>query len=93
MSSGRCAIPPSLTSSAQIFALYLRQYPTVCIYYAGTLIDPRAVEEHTQQYSLPALITNAGEPFEVSLEIVEWRMPSERRMYFSTAAAAVWPKN
>ena len=74
---------PAVTDElAQIFALYLRQYPTVCIYYAGTLIDPRAVEEHTQQYSLPALITNAGEPFEVSLEIVEWRMPSERRMYF-----------
>jgi hypothetical protein len=74
---------PAVTDElAQIFALYLRQYPTVRIYYAGTLINPRSVEAHTQQYSLPALTTNAGETFEVSLEIVEWRMPSERRMYF-----------
>jgi hypothetical protein len=42
---------PGVTNElAQIFALYLRQYPTVRIYYAGTLIDPHSVEDHTQQY-------------------------------------------
>ncbi|MGA2495409.1 MAG: ATP-binding protein [Roseiarcus sp.] len=67
---------------AQIFALYLRQYPTIQIYYAGTLIDPRSVEEHVQQYPLPGITTTDGEAFDASLEIVEWKMPSERRMYF-----------
>lgn len=66
---------------AQIFALYLRQYPNIKIYYSGSLIDPRSVEEHTQQYNLPD-IESEGEAFHASLEIVEWRMPSERRMYF-----------
>jgi Histidine kinase-, DNA gyrase B-, and HSP90-like ATPase len=74
---------PGVTNElAQIFALYLRQYPTVRIYYAGTLIDPHSVEDHTQQYPLPAITTNDGDTFDASLEIVEWRMPSERRMYF-----------
>lgn len=67
---------------AQIFALYLRQYPTIKIYYDRVLIDPRSVEEHVQQYPLPAITTNDGESFDASLEIVEWKMPSERRMYF-----------
>jgi hypothetical protein len=46
------------------------------------LIDPHAVEEHAQPYQLPSIITTEGETFEASIEIVEWRMPSERRMYF-----------
>jgi hypothetical protein len=78
---------PAVTDElAQIFALYLRQYPTVCIYYASTLIDPRSVEEYTQQYPLPAIIANDDEIFDASLEIVEWKMLSERRMYFCDAS-------
>jgi len=74
---------PDVTNElAQIFALYLRQYPSISIYYDGTLIDPRSAEDHTQQYPLPSIITNDGETFEASIEIVEWRMPRERRMYF-----------
>jgi hypothetical protein len=74
--------PGIIDELAQIFALYLRQYPTIRIYYGGTLIDPRSVEEHAEQYTLPAIATNDDETFEASLEIVEWRMPTERRMYF-----------
>ena len=74
--------PGATEELAQIFALYLRQYPTIRIYYAGTLIDPSSVEEHAQQYSLPVITANDDETFEASLEIVEWRMPTERRMYF-----------
>lgn len=74
---------PAITDElAQIFALYLRQYPAVKIYYDGTLIDPRAVEDHTQQYPLPDIAAADGETYSASLEIVEWRMPAERRMYF-----------
>jgi Histidine kinase-, DNA gyrase B-, and HSP90-like ATPase len=74
---------PGVTEElAQIFALYLRQYPTIRISYAGALIDPRSVEEHVSPYSLPSITTIDGETYEASLEIVEWKMPSERRMYF-----------
>jgi hypothetical protein len=73
---------PAITDElAQIFALYLRQYPTVKIYYGSTPIDPRAVEDRSQQYSLPD-ITTADKSYATSLEIVEWRMETERRMYF-----------
>jgi Histidine kinase-, DNA gyrase B-, and HSP90-like ATPase len=42
---------PGVTNElAQIFALYLRQYPKVLIFYDDTLIDPRAVEDRTEQY-------------------------------------------
>ena len=51
--------PGVIDELAQIFALYLRQYPTVHIYYAGTLIDPRSVEEQVQLYPLPAITSIA----------------------------------
>ncbi len=67
---------------AQIFALYLRHYPAIQIYYCGTLVDPRTVEEHNEEYELTPINTADGDKFATSLEIVEWKMPSERRMYF-----------
>ena len=67
---------------AQIFALYLRQYPTIKINYDGTLIDPRSVEDRTEEYDLPQITTPEGEEFRASIEIVEWKMPTERRLYF-----------
>jgi hypothetical protein len=74
---------PGVTNAlAQIFALYLRQYPKVLIFYDGTLIDPRAVEDRTEQYILPNIEAPDSGTFPASLEIVEWRMQSERRMYF-----------
>jgi histidine kinase/DNA gyrase B/HSP90-like ATPase len=74
---------PSVTDElAQIVALYLRQYPGIRIYFTGTLIDPRAVEEHAERYDLPDITADDGEVFTVALEIVEWRMQTERRMYF-----------
>ncbi len=70
---------------AQIFALYLRQYPDVKIVFAGTLIDPAAVEEHVASYDLPNIITADGKTYSASLEIVEWRMRAERRLFFCDA--------
>jgi Histidine kinase-, DNA gyrase B-, and HSP90-like ATPase len=78
----------SLTASnvadelAQIFALYLRQYPKVKIYYRGSLIDPRSAQERTDAYPLPDIATLDDGEFKSSIEIVEWRMPTERRLYF-----------
>lgn len=67
---------------AQIFALYLRQYPNVRIVYAGTFVDPRAVEEAVKQYPLPDIVSREGETFTASIEIVEWKMRTQRRLYF-----------
>lgn len=76
--------PAVFDEMAQVFALYLRQYDRVRIFYDGTVIDPTAVEEHAAKYSLPNIETD-GMTIPASLEIVEWRIPSERRMYFCDA--------
>jgi hypothetical protein len=71
---------------AQILALYLRQYPTVRVSYNGVLIDPRGVEEHAVQYGLPDIVAADDETYSTSIEIVEWKMRTERRLYFCDAA-------
>ena len=70
---------------AQIFALYLRQYPQVQIFYSGTTIDPRSVEELSTSYSLPEITTTDDRKYSASLEIVEWRIKAQRRLFFCDA--------
>lgn len=66
---------------AQIFALYLRQYSDVRIHYDGVLVDPGAAVLHTSTHSLPEITSDDGN-FEASLEIVEWKMPVDRKLFF-----------
>lgn len=69
---------------AQIFALYLRQYPEITIIFDGSRVDPTTAVECTQIYSLPDIVAD-GERYSASVEIVEiveWRMPTERRLFF-----------
>ena len=70
---------------AQVFALYLRQYPKAQINYDGAAIDPRSVEELSTSYDLPDIETADSEKFTASLEIVEWRIKAERRLFFCDA--------
>lgn len=70
---------------AQVFALYLRQYPEILIYFDGQKIDPTTAIDRAESYHLPA-IEAEGESFEVSVEIVEWTMQAERRVFFCDAA-------
>ena len=70
---------------AQIFALYLRQYPNVRIVYGGTRIDSQTVEELSTCYELPNIETTDGRVLPASLEIVEWRIKAERRLFFCDA--------
>ena len=78
---------PTITDElAQIFALYLRKYPNIHIYYSRTRIDPHSVEEHAKEYPLPAITDEDGQVYEAKLEIVEWKMSGERRMYFCDAS-------
>ena len=75
----------ALDDLSQIFALYLRQYPTVKISYNGTMIDPRSVEELSINYELPEIETTDGRELSASLEIVEWRINAQRRLFFCDA--------
>jgi hypothetical protein len=75
---------PSVTEElAQIFALYLRQYPTVRISFNGIRIDPSAAEDHVQDYPLPHI--EADGTYLASLTVVEWQMRADRRLYFCDA--------
>ena len=75
----------ALEDLAQIFALYLRQYPTVQILYSGSVMDPRSVEELSTSYGLQEIKTTDGREFPASLEIVEWRIKAQRRLFFCNA--------
>lgn len=70
---------------AQIFALYLRQYPEISIEFDGSAIDPSTAIDHSAEYALPDIHSD-GIGYAASIEIVEWHMPSERRMFFCDAA-------
>lgn len=70
---------------AQIFALYLRQYPEIAIFFDGERIDPATAVDNAESYSLPT-IEAGDEAFEASIEIVEWKMQAERRLFFCDMA-------
>lgn len=68
----------------QVFALYLRQYPEIEIYFDAVKIDPRTVIECANEIELPS-IEYDGEPQKFALEIVEWKMFAERKIYLCDA--------
>ena len=70
---------------AQIFALYLRQYPEVRIVYSGATVDAQSVEDLSTSYELPNIETTDGRALSASLEIVEWRIKAERRLFLCDA--------
>lgn len=65
----------------KLFALYLRQYPAVRLSYAGTRVDPVALEDHVAEYELNDFVTEDGRTFKLKLSIVEWVTPMERALY------------
>ena len=70
---------------AQVFALYLRQYPEISVYFNHHKLDPATAVERTVNYPLLSIEAN-GKTFDVVIEIVEWRMQAERRLFFCDAA-------
>ena len=68
-----------------IFALYLRQYRDVQIIYRGKSVDFRSVEDRSTSYDLPPVESTDGRMISAVLEIVEWRITTERRLFFCDA--------
>ncbi len=69
----------------RLFALYLRQYPSVTLAYGGTRVDPVSLEDHVAEYNLDDFQTEDGRAHKISLAIVEWRVPLERALYLCDA--------
>jgi len=70
---------------AQILALYLRQYQEVKVYFDNELVDPASAIDHNQIYPLPDIEAD-GDKYAASLEIVEWKMQADRRLFFCDGA-------
>jgi Histidine kinase-, DNA gyrase B-, and HSP90-like ATPase len=65
----------------QHFALYLREYPDVAIWYDGQRIDPSAVEELVTDYSLESIETADGKTVTADLTVIEWTIQTERSLF------------
>jgi hypothetical protein len=77
--------PDIINELAQVLALYLRQYHTVRVSYCGILVDPSSVEEYSEGYTLPDIAAADDQIYSCSLELVEWIMRTDRRLYFCDA--------
>jgi hypothetical protein len=65
----------------QYFALYLRQYPDVTIWYDGQKIDPASVEENVAEYALDPITTTEGKSVSSELTVIEWKIPTDRSLF------------
>ena len=68
---------------AEIFALYLRDYNDVSVYYEGQKIDPNTFIVDTRSINLDKINSEGGE-YPVNLEIIEWRTLTTRALYLCT---------
>jgi hypothetical protein len=67
------------------FALYLRQYPDVEIWYQGREIGPELVEKQVDEYELDFVKSSDDTPIHTVLTIIEWNTPTERNLYLCDA--------
>lgn len=66
---------------ASLFALYLRQYPTVSLWYEGRKVDPAKAEEHSAEYQLSNIELPDGRKVDAVLTVIEWKLPVERALF------------
>jgi hypothetical protein len=75
----------ALPQLAEEFAIYLHKYRDVVITYDGENVDPVSLEKNVAEYSLDPVTLLNGMPAAVSLEIIEWTMETDRRLYLCDA--------
>ncbi len=67
------------------FALYLAQYRDVVIEYDGKVLDPFSIVQHSADYPYTIARKDAPGDIHVVLTVVEWKVETERIMYFCDA--------
>jgi hypothetical protein len=67
----------AIQAMTERFALYIRQYPDVRIYYNKALIDPKLLEERETDYHLPS-INDGDHSYPSELTVIEWKNDQER---------------
>jgi hypothetical protein len=65
---------------AEFFALYMTEYPGISISLLGKTIAPASAIAFKQSFSLPP-IERDGESFSASMDVIEWKLPTERMLY------------
>jgi len=65
----------------QHFALYLKEYPDIAVWYDGTKISPAAVEELVENYALDPIQTADGKTVTATLTVIEWTIQTERSLF------------
>jgi len=70
----------------QHFALYLREYPDVTIWYDRQKIDPASIEERVSTYPLEPTTVGTGETVDAELTIIEWKTQTERAIFICDKA-------
>jgi len=70
----------ALNKLSNIFALYLRLYQKVEIFVNGTKLSPNANIKTTKIFDL-APVDKEGQEVKATLEIIEWKRPTERTLY------------
>jgi hypothetical protein len=63
------------------FALYLRNYPKVKMWFNGESINPQNSISKITEYDQPDLVLSSGEVYPVHLTVIEWKKQTDRSMY------------
>lgn len=70
-----------ITELAQIFAIYLRKYASAKVYLENLPVDPEVMVEAAKSYPLEPVVLPDGATHPAEIEIVEWKVSAERRLY------------
>lgn len=69
----------ALQQVTEDFALYLRQYPDISIWYNGIKINPADVEDHVTDYTLDPILLSSG-TVQPKLTVIEWKSTGRRAL-------------
>jgi hypothetical protein len=70
---------------AKVFAVFLTEYPEASIEYDGKNVDPKAVQNHSEEYKLGEIELSEGRKVTVSVVVIEWSIPTERVIHLCDA--------
>lgn len=80
-SVGSLATHAAIQTITEQFALYLRQYPHIDIFYQEHKINPADVEDRMADYELDAVELDNGRIVRSRMTVIEWKAPTERMLY------------
>jgi hypothetical protein len=66
---------------AEVFCLYLKQYPGIQIRFSGVPVDPAPLQQHVAEYPLPEVVDQNGTHHGAVLVVIEWNRKTERTLH------------